>query len=157
MNKTPAIEAVGYGISGDIGGLPKTTYYTPDGRVVKTHANFHVNSAGQTRDANLDTGWLLSPPVNPKLFCRWCDRWHDTEGEVDACHRQRNFLVEKEMVKAKQEETNEMLALKNEVSELKAMLSKFMEVQNGKVFQSEVNESTPVSTEQGVGAAKEGL
>jgi len=38
-----------------------------------------------TVDANLDRGWLMQPPQMLKPYCRGCDRWHDTQAEVDRC------------------------------------------------------------------------
>lgn len=152
------IEKIEYGLNGDIGGLPRTTYYTPDGRVIRAIPSIReyvvkdkdgkVSGKG-IRDANLDRGWLLSPPSVRKLPCRWCDRWHDTPEEVDACHHQQSTLVDGEAVKAKQKEVNEVVALKNEVAELRAMLSKFMEAKGNvrQVFQPETNEPTQVPGE----------
>ena len=142
---TPQIEATGYGLSGDIGGLPKTTYYTPDGRVIRTIVNFHTNTAGQVRDANLDKGWLLSRPAVLKLFCKGCDRWHDTTLEVKACvDRQKRFIqgMNRQAERERKTEDKERIAvLEKQIAELRA---KVEGNGHGQVLQSEVNEPTQV-------------
>ena len=111
-----AIEAAGYGISGDIGGLRRTTYYTPDGRVIKAIPNMRdyvlKNKDGKvidsgTRDGNLDRGWLLQMPQIKKLFCPSCDRWHDTQAEVKACKVTQDRMIVKMSAKAKKEIADE--------------------------------------------------
>ena len=114
----------GYGLSGAIGGLPRTTYYTPDGRVIRALPNIHVNQASQSRDANLDKGWLLAPPTVLKPFCRACDRWHNTQTEVDACiARQQQFVGQAEK-KARDEQTDHLAALELQVAALTALVQK---------------------------------
>jgi hypothetical protein len=76
------------------GGPQKTRYYTPWGEEiwsvpsmrdwVRKDANGRVVAQG-ARDANLDKGWTLSPPTEPKQHCAGCDAWHDTEEETAAC------------------------------------------------------------------------
>lgn len=139
MKVTPAIEASGYGISGDVGGLPRTTYYTPDGRVIKAIPSLReyvkkkdgkVIESG-TRDANLDRGWLLQKPTELKLYCSGCDMWHDTQEEVDACIVRKNKWVKALGKKAIKQNGDEMDTLKKEVAELKEMLAKLLEVKVG--------------------------
>ena len=141
---TPAIEAAGYGISGDIGGLKRTTYYTPDGRIIKAIAQTRdyiiKDKDGRviengSRDANLDRGWLLQMPQVKKLFCPTCDRWHDTHVEVEACKIAQDKMLERLSAKTKQEETDRTTELEQQVAELKAMVEKLLEVQGGKVLQ----------------------
>ena len=154
MKTTVAIEAVGYGISGNIGGLPKTTYYTPDGRIIRTIANFHTNAAGQVRDANLDRGWLLSPPQVPKLFCQTCDYWHDTQKEVADCKSRRQKLIKQAGLGAKKEMIDKTSSLEQRVVELTAMVEKLMEGKNnGTLLQPKADEPTQVP---GLSGAKRG-
>ena len=133
MKTDLAIETLGYGLSGEIGGLPRQTYFTPDGRVIKAIPALReyvikdkegkVTDSGM-RDANLDRGWLLKPPVNPKLFCQGCDRWHDTPEEVEECGHQQNGFIEKIGVKAKKEEFDKVSALEQQVANLTALVEK---------------------------------
>ena len=137
---TPAIEASGYGLSGDIGGLRRTIYYTPDGRIVRALPQIREyvkrNKEGSviengTRDANLDKGWLLQMPEVKKLFCSSCDRWHDTRVEVEACKIQQDKMIGKMATKTKKEETDKMIALEQKVIELTALVEKLLKAQGG--------------------------
>ena len=134
MNKlSPSIEASGYGITADIGGLPRQTYYTPDGRVVKAipgkreyvvkDKNGKVIESG-TRDANYDKGWLPAMPTEFKLHCSGCDRWHNTQEEIDACISKKKKWVGKLAKKTINENGDEIETLKKELAELKAMFQK---------------------------------
>jgi hypothetical protein len=76
------------------GGPQRTRYYTPWGEEVlaipsmrdwvRKDAGGRVVESG-TRDANLDKGWTLGPPTEPKQHCAGCDAWHTTEEEAAAC------------------------------------------------------------------------
>lgn len=140
INLTPAIEAAGFGISGDIGGLRRTIYYTPDGRVIKAIPQIRDfiirNKEGKvtgngTRDANLDKGWLLTMPQIKKLFCPTCDRWHDTSKEVGDCKIAQDKMIKRMTVKVKREDTDKTVALEQQVAELKAMVESFRRVSEG--------------------------
>lgn len=140
------LELQGYAVVADIGGQKKTKYWTPDGRevfaipsirtYVRRDAQKKVISEG-TRDANLDNGWLTSPPPDPKIRCFTCDKWHDTEKELENCRKSREVFdakhmkKAKEMVKAQDGEVGdlktEMNGLKEEVVQLKDMLKTFLE------------------------------
>ena len=156
-----AIEAAGYGISGDIGGLRRTAYYTPDGRVIKAIPNMRdyvlKNKDGKvidsgTRDGNLDRGWLLQMPQIKKLFCPSCDRWHDTQAEVKACKVTQDRMIAKMAAKTKREETDKTVDLEQQVAELKAMVEKLLEAQGGKLFQPSDNERPEDATAAGIPA-----
>ncbi len=93
------VEKTGYGITGDIGGIGRHTYYTPDGRriraipairdyVLKDKAGKVIESG--TRDANYDKGWLPVMPTEVKPHCDGCDNWHNTQEEVDTCISERS-------------------------------------------------------------------
>ena len=130
MKVTPAIDQIGYGLSGDIGGLPKNTYYTPDGRVIRAIAAMReyvvkdkdgkVIGTG-TRDANLDFGWLLTPPKELKPHCRTCDRWHDTLEEIEQCGQTQAGFIARVTRKAKKEADSER---KNVVANLERKIAK---------------------------------
>ena len=140
---TPAIEVAGFGLSGDIGGLRRTTYYTPDGRVMKAIPQIRgfvikdkdgkVIETG-TRDANLDRGWLSQMPQVKKLFCPYCDRWHDTQVEIEACKIQQDKMLERFAKQTKQEQVDETESLRQQVTELKTIVEKLLEAQSGKIL-----------------------
>lgn len=142
MKVTPTIEKAGYGVSGDIGGLPRQTYYTPDGRTVKAipslreyvkKDNGKVVETGQ-RDANYDKGWLPIMPTVLKPHCSHCGEWHDNQEEIDACAIRIKKQIEwgdRIAKKFKKQETDELGDLKKEVAELKEMLEKALEVKGG--------------------------
>ena len=137
------IEASGYGISGDIGGLQRTTYYTPAGRIIKTFPSMRErtikNSEGQVTfhgmvDANLDRGWLLHPPQVLKPYCRGCDGWHDTQEEVDKCIITQETKLAAMEKQAKNEIAKESLDkdlkiadLERKVDKLTSLMEKFIE------------------------------
>ena len=133
---TPAIEAVGYGLSGDIGGLPKTTYYLPDGRIVRMTPNLreynlrdkagNIISTGK-RDANLDKGWLLSRPAILKPHCVACGEWHDTQEQVERCALEQPKFVERMAGQTKKEAMDNTSALEQKVAELTTLVEKLME------------------------------
>ena len=135
MKVTPAIEASGYGLSGNIGGLPRQTYYTPDGRPISAIPSWReyvkkkdgkVIEAGQ-RDANYDKGWLPVMPTDLKPHCPHCGEWHDTQEGINACAVKRKKQSEwgdRLARKAKKQETDDISSLKGEVAELKEMVKK---------------------------------
>ena len=106
------LDATGYGLLGTIGGLLRRTYYTPDGRIIKAIPQIRgyvkrdkdgkVIESGE-RDANLDGGWLSQMPQVKKLFCKTCDRWHDTLKEVAECARKQSRMIKREEMKARKE------------------------------------------------------
>lgn len=141
MNKlSPTIETAGFGITGDIGGLPRTTYYTPDGRVIKAIPGLRdyvlrdkdgrVIGSG-TRDANYDKGWLPAMPTELKLYCSGCDMWHDTQEEIDACIAKKSKWVNALGKKVMKQNGDDVETLRKEVAELKEMLQKALEVKSG--------------------------
>ncbi len=137
MKVTPTVQATGFGLSGDIGGLPRTTYYTPDGRVISTIPNIRefvrrdkdgkVIATG-VRDANLDKGWLLTPPKTKKKYCPGCDAWHDNQKQIDACILKSERFIEMSTKKVQQEQVNKEAELTKRIADLEAKLNKFMEV-----------------------------
>lgn len=138
MKVTKAIEASGYGVSGDIGGLPRQTYYTPDGRTVKAIPSLReyvkkkdgkVIETG-TRDANYDKGWLPIMPTELKPHCAHCGKWHDNQEGVDACAdvvKERKEWGERLARKFKKEEHDDIDKLKGELDELKETVKKLTE------------------------------
>jgi len=135
---------IGYGLSGNIGGLPRKVYYTPDGKVIrgipqireyaKKDKDGKIIETG-TRDANLDHGWLLSPPTVLKISCIACSSWHDTKTEVRTCKAKQEQFIRQATVKAKSETVDRTSELEKQVAELKAQLDKLMEVKSGPFLQ----------------------
>ena len=132
------IKKSGYGISGDIGGIGRQTYYTPDGRRIRAIPNMRdyimkdkdgkVIESG-TRDANYDRGWLPVMPKDPKPHCDGCDNWHNTEAEVKTCITKKNADAKRweKWAKEKQkgeafEQGKEMESMRVEMLELKGMV-----------------------------------
>jgi len=120
----PGIEAV-----------KKTRYWTPDGRVILTPSSmreFIKKKDGKViesgwRDSNLDRGWLLQPPIDPKPRCFHCDKWHDTQEEIDACGvKKRKFDAKYAKIAARGQKGNDS-DLRAEIDELKGMLAKLLE------------------------------
>ena len=142
MKVTPAIEQSGYGISGAIGGLPRQTYYTPDGRTIQAipclrdyvkKKDGKVVETG-TRDANYDKGWLPVMPTELKPYCPHCREWHNNQEEIDACAvaiKKRTEWGDRIAKKFRKQEVDELDGLKKEVAELKEMLEKALEVKGG--------------------------
>jgi len=137
---SPAIEEAGYGISGDIGGLLRQTYYTPDGRTIRAIASIRdyvrkdkdgkVVETG-SRDANLDKGWLLAMPSDLKLYCSGCDKWHDTQEEIDACIASKQKFIDRMTRKGNGQYKKETVDLEQKVANLEALVAKLMEGKNG--------------------------
>ncbi len=129
-----------YGLNGDIGGLPRTNYYTPDGRTiqaipqirefVRKDKDGNIIGTGK-RDANLDKGWLLTKPIVLKLYCRWCTTWHDTVKEINACGASQQKFIKQAEFKAKKEETQRTKSLEDKITELEAKMAKLMEAKVG--------------------------
>ncbi|MFA6315740.1 MAG: hypothetical protein WC648_05235 [Candidatus Paceibacterota bacterium] len=130
------VEATGYGLNGDIGGIHRKTYWTPDGReikaipqirqyVVKDKDGKPIRSG--TRDANLDRGLLTEKPKELKPYCKFCDRWHDTQTEVNACGVKQRKMIKDAELKAKREEDAKTKTLEDKVAQLEAMVRKLTE------------------------------
>jgi len=124
------------------GGVKKIQYWTPDGREMwavpslrgyRRILNKKVIGEG-IRDANLDKGWLLRPPAELKPYCPHCDKWHDTQKEINACRVNRKAFDEKYMKKAKKEVGSsevaelraEVTGIKSDMSDIKDMLTQLL-------------------------------
>lgn len=143
------IERSGYGISGDIGGIGRQTYFTPDGRkmrAIPAIRDYVVKQDGKviesgTRDANYDKGWLPVMPTELKPHCAGCDNWHDTQVDVDKCikEKKKKAVAWEKWAQDKQkgeamEQAKETDELRNEVLELKGDMHTLME-QNKKLME----------------------
>ncbi len=127
------IGANGFGITGSIGGITRQRYWTPDGREILAIPSLRVyqtkTGEGGVRDANLDNGWLLQPSIDTKLYCRYCDKWHDTQIDIDQCGEKRNSFIaryQKEAEKMVVEAAPEIVKLKSDMDEMKQMLAQLL-------------------------------
>ena len=118
-------------------GQVKQTYYRLDGRKVLLPPRMVTwvrrDNKGREietgiRDANLDSGLMLSSPEHPKPHCPHCDKWHDTEAEVNDCGKKRAALFAKQEKQAKKElrqgEEPRLAQLEKDMSEIKNLLQK---------------------------------
>jgi len=139
------LESQGVALAGTWGGPQKQRYYTPSGEEVwaipsmrewaQKDSNGKIVRNG-LRDANLDKGWTLSPPTELKLHCSGCDKWHDTEGEVQTCVARKGEQAKvwerkaQQMFKKDGGGADEVATLTAKVEELTALVEKLLEVQN---------------------------
>jgi len=124
----------GYGLGGVWDNTRKQIYYTPDGRKVERIVQHRERQDGKVYDITLAEGYTLSPPANPKLYCPGCDKWHDTQEEVDACiktkkaiERKGQRLVDKMMGKGDKKIEN----LEAKIEKLTNIVEKLLEGKNG--------------------------
>jgi hypothetical protein len=140
MTLKEELERSGFAKTGDFGGQPKITYWTPDGRQIRTMMDIHEyarkDATGKViesglRDANLDRGWLTTKPVVLQKYCAGCDKWHPTDAEVKECIRKKTALIAKHAKLAKKElkQTDEgrLDKLESDMDEIKGMFKKLME------------------------------
>ena len=138
----------GAAVSPTWGGPQKRRYYTPAGEEVYSLPSWREfvrkDSDGRileqgTRDANLDKGWSLSLPTELKVACSGCGKWHDTDGEVDACIDTRTAQMaqwQKEDAAARAEQNNadvegRLDKLEEGLSDIKSLLQQALGVKNG--------------------------
>lgn len=166
------VETTGYGLAGNIGGLPKRTYYTPDGRVIRAVESIReyvrkdkdgkVIEQGK-RDANLDKGWLLQRPAVLKPHCQTCNRWHDTLEQVAECKAKQEAFVGRALkdeteieAKRKQAEADRVSSLESKIERLTALVEKLTGGASGEVLQRG-SATQGVQVAGGNGTAEEGV
>ena len=116
-------------------GIPIVKYYRPDGREEIKTPQYHTRKDGVVYDIFLGQGYSLTPPENPKPSCVGCNGWHNTEGEVKTCIKERKRFMAKMNQKAREDLAKERKGKDTEISELKAQvekLTKLMEATLGK-------------------------
>lgn len=132
------IAAQGYGPSGKVWDKGKRVkYWTPDGReiialpsvrgFIRKDKDGKVIETG-TRDANLDKGWLLAPPTDPKVRCTHCDKWHDTQEEVDGCGASTRAFISHKAQQVKKEFGIDEPVSRKEFEELKGGLDEIKQL-----------------------------
>jgi len=140
--ETATIEETGYGV-GDIRDkktgkllvnncIPRNKYYTPDGREQWKIPQRRERSDGVIYDLFLAQGYTLTPPVNPKLYCKGCDNWHDTQKEVDACVGKKRKFADAMQKKAEQELGKEHKEKDKEIADLTAKVAKLTKLMEDK-------------------------
>ncbi len=155
--KEDEIRRVGYGISGDIGGIGKQTYFTPDGRRIRAVPNtkdYVLKDKGGkviesgTRDGNFDRGWLPVMPTELKPHCDGCGDWHDTQEGVDECiegkeeqTRKWDEYAEGQKKKNTEAQGGDVEELRVEVLEMKGQMNEILNILKGGTGRSE-NSST---------------
>ena len=117
---------------------PRNKYYTPDGREQWKIPQHRERQDGVIYDVFIAQGYTLTPPENPKLYCKGCDKWHDTQEGVDECVGNKNQFPEAMQKSAERElgkEHIETLSEKDKtIANLEASvdkLTKLMEAQLG--------------------------
>jgi hypothetical protein len=104
--------------------IPRTRYFTPDGREQWKIPQHHERQDGVIYDIFLAQGYTLTPPENPKLYCAGCDRWHDTQEEVDACVGKKKKFAEAMQRKAERELSKEQKVKDKTIADLEARVDK---------------------------------
>ena len=119
-----SLEQTGTAMSQMPSGIPRTRYYTPDGREEWKIPQQHTRQDGVVYDIFLAQGYTLTPPLNPKPYCSGCDGWHDTQEEVDACVKEKKKFVASMDRKAKRELAKERKEKDTKIADLEAKLDK---------------------------------
>jgi hypothetical protein len=86
-------------------------------------------------DIFLALGYTLIPPANPKPYCKGCDKWHDTQEEVDACVDKKVTFAKAMQKRAEQELAKDQKGKDKTIADLEDKvdkLTKLMEAQLGK-------------------------
>ena len=112
---------------------PRNRYYTPDGREQWKIPQRRERQDGVVYDLFLAEGYTLTPPVNPKLYCKGCDRWHDTEEEVDACVGKKRKFAEAMQKRAERELGKEQRGKDKEIADLTAKVDKLTKLMEDKL------------------------
>ncbi len=137
-------DSLAFAMNGGDNGLPKTIYYTPDGRIIRAIAQMRgyvvkdkdgkVTGTGR-RDANLDQGWLSTRPTVLYPYCPGCDRWHENLTLVEACIvKQKAYLArmellaKKELHQEREAKDSTIESLSKQVADLKIMVEKLIGV-----------------------------
>ncbi len=113
--------------------IPRTRYYTPDGREQLKIPQHRERGDGVVYDVFIAEGYTLTPPVNPKPYCPGCDKWHDTQEEVDACVGKKRKFAEAMQKKAERELGKEHQAKDKEIADLTAKVDKLTKLLEDKL------------------------
>ncbi len=135
MNKEKQLAQQEAGVIPISGGMPRVTYYAPDGTSESLIPNYisGVDLKTKTKvtyDRNILGGLSLTPPTVLKPHCDGCQKWHNTQKEVDACIKKRKadtLKWDKKMAKQFPKEGGEM---SDRMDKLEGMFEKILEKLN---------------------------
>ena len=113
--------------------IPRTRYFTPDGREEWKIPQHHERRDGVIYDIFIAQGYTLTPPVNPKLYCLGCDGWHDTQEEVDACVGKKSKFMASMNRKASRELAKEQRTKDKTITDLEAKVDKLTRLLEAKL------------------------
>ena len=112
---------------------PRNRYYTPDGREQWKIPQRRERQDGVIYDLFLAEGYTLTPPANPKLYCKGCDRWHDTEEEVDACIGKKRKFAEAMQKRAEGDLAKEQKGKDKMIADFEAKVDKLTKLMEDKL------------------------
>lgn len=124
-----SLEQSGAAISQMPKGIPRTRYFTPDGREQFKIPQHRERRDGVIYDVFIAQGYTLTPPSNLKPYCSSCDMWHDTQEEVKACIEKKskfmasmNRKASRELLKERREKDTQIANLEDKVDKLTKLL-----------------------------------
>lgn len=108
------------------GGAKKNRYWTGDGRAVWKSPSWVEDSAGNTRDRNLDKFYAQAPETL-KPHCPHCGDWHDDEEGIEKCRQRadRSLKVGNKML---QKENDRIAELESRVKNTDEKLDKILKL-----------------------------
>jgi len=112
---------------------PRQCYYSPDGREEFKIPQHHERKDGVVYDIFLAQGYTLTPPENPKPYCSGCDRWHDTQEEVETCIEKKSKFISSMNRRAGQELVKERKEKDTKISDLEARVNKLTKLLEDKL------------------------
>jgi len=107
---------------------PRTRYYTPDGREELKIPQHRTRGDGVVYDVFLAQGYTLTPPTNPKPYCPSCDKWHNTQEEVDACVEKKAKFAGIMQKRAEKELSKDQRGKDKTIEDLEAKVDKLMKL-----------------------------
>lgn len=108
--------------------IPRQRYYTPDGREEWKIPQHRERQDGYIYDVFIAQGYTYAPPLNPKLYCAGCDKWHDTQEEVDECVGKKKQFATLMQKRAEQDLTKEQRGKDKTIADLEAKVDKLTEL-----------------------------
>jgi hypothetical protein len=117
-------------------GIPRKRYFTPDGREEWKVPQYRIRQGGEVYDIFLDDGYSLTKPEHPKPYCAGCDRWHDTQEEVDNCIKEKKKREKVWERKARAELKKTQVEKDKKIAELEKKIDKLTKLmeEHGKVL-----------------------
>ena len=128
-----SLEQTGAAMSQMPTGIPRTRYYTPDGREEWKVPQHHTRQDGVVYDIFLAQGYTLTPSEHPKLYCPGCSRWHDTKEQVDDCIKTKKKFLTSMNGKAERELAKEQKVKDDKITDLEAKVDKLTKLLEAKL------------------------